>query len=82
MKKITIEVNGMACGMCEAHVCDVIRKNFNVKKVTASHVKKQAVIIAEAVDEQKLREVIATEGYTTGDCKTEEYLKKEFFSLF
>ena len=39
MVKITLEVEGMACGMCEAHVNDVIRKVFPVKKVTSSHTK-------------------------------------------
>ena len=34
MVKITLEVEGMACGMCEAHVNDAIRKAFPVKKVT------------------------------------------------
>ncbi len=35
MVKITLEVEGMACGMCEAHVNDAIRKAFPVKKVTS-----------------------------------------------
>ena len=39
MVKITLEVEGMACGMCEAHVNDAIRKAFPVKKVTSSHTK-------------------------------------------
>ena len=26
MLKTTVNVDGMACGMCEAHVCDAIRK--------------------------------------------------------
>ena len=32
MKKITVKVEGMRCGMCESHVNDLIRRNFNVKK--------------------------------------------------
>ena len=28
MVKITLDVEGMACGMCEAHVNDAIRKAF------------------------------------------------------
>ena len=32
MWKYTVEVNGMMCGMCEAHVNDAIRKAFPVKK--------------------------------------------------
>ena len=37
MVKITLEVEGMACGMCESHVNDAVRKTFPVKKVTSSH---------------------------------------------
>ena len=37
--KITLDIEGMACSMCEAHVNDTIRKNFPVKKVSASHSK-------------------------------------------
>ena len=47
MVQITVGVDGMACSMCEAHVSDAIRKAFPVKKVTASHTKGQAVIVAE-----------------------------------
>lgn len=39
MYKITLDVDGMACGMCEAHVNDAVRKAFQVKKVTSSHSK-------------------------------------------
>ena len=47
MVKITLEVEGMACGMCEAHVNDAIRKAFPVKKVTSSHTKGKTEILAE-----------------------------------
>ena len=33
MIKTTLKIDGMMCGMCEAHMNDVIRKNFKVKKV-------------------------------------------------
>ena len=36
MIETTVEVKGMMCGMCEAHVCDAIRGKFNVKKVSAA----------------------------------------------
>ena len=36
MVKITLDIEGMACGMCEAHVNDAIRKAFSVKKVSSS----------------------------------------------
>ena len=47
MVKITARIDGMMCSMCESHVNDAIRKAFPVKKVTASHKKGQAEILAE-----------------------------------
>lgn len=40
MLKITVSIEGMACGMCEAHINDTIRNAFQVKKVASSHTKK------------------------------------------
>ena len=34
MVKITLEVKGMACGMCESHINDTVRRQFEVKKVS------------------------------------------------
>ena len=36
MIETTVKVDGMMCGMCEAHVSDAIRGALPVKKVTAS----------------------------------------------
>ena len=36
MLKITVQVDGMMCGMCESHVNEAVRKAFKVKKVTSS----------------------------------------------
>ena len=47
MWKYTVEVNGMMCGMCEAHINDAVRKAFPVKKVNSSRSKKQTVILSE-----------------------------------
>lgn len=33
MVQMTLKVDGMACGMCEAHINDAIRSHFAVKKV-------------------------------------------------
>ena len=82
MKQTTVKVEGMRCGMCEAHVCDTIRKNFDVKKVTASHAENQVVIISEqSLDAEKLVDVISKEGYGVGDIETEDYQKKGLFSF-
>ena len=47
MVKTILKVQGMACGMCEAHVNDAVRKAFSVKKVTSSHAQGQTEIITE-----------------------------------
>ena len=55
MIETTVKVDGMMCGMCEAHVSDAIRDALPVKKVTASHTKGQAVILSETpLDEEAL----------------------------
>ena len=47
MTKTVLSIEGMACGMCEAHVNDAIRANFSVKKVSSSHKKGQTEVISE-----------------------------------
>ena len=47
MVKTTLGIDGMMCGMCESHMNDAIRNNFDVKKVTSSHSKKQTEVISE-----------------------------------
>ena len=79
--KYTVGVDGMACGMCEAHVNDAVRKTFPVKKVTSSHSKKQTVLVTqEPIDEVRLREVINATGYTVQSVNSEPYEKRGLFS--
>jgi len=79
MFKMTVEVEGMACGMCEVHINDAVRQNFTVKKVTSSHSRGKTEIIAETPpDGEKLRTVIAKSGYTVTGVHTEPYVKKGF----
>ena len=81
MFKTTVGIDGMACGMCEAHICSTIRKAMDVKKVSASHKKKLAEIITERpVDERLLREAIAPTGYGVTSFKCEPYEGKGFFA--
>ena len=82
MIKTTLGIDGMMCGMCESHMNDAIRNNFNVKKVNSSHTNKTTEIISEGqLDEDKLKQVVADTGYTMTSINTEEYEKKGF-SLF
>lgn len=83
MVKITVGIEGMACGMCEAHINEAVRNAFQVKKVTSSHTKKQAIIIAEQdILEQELKNVVAQAGYDAVSVNSEPYEKKGLFSAF
>ena len=83
MVKITMDIAGMACGMCEAHINEAVRNVFQVKKVTSSHTKKQTVIIAEQdIPEQDLKDVVAKAGYDAVSVSSEPYEKKGLFSAF
>lgn len=80
MYKTIAKVDGMRCGMCESHVNDVVRRNFDVKKVNASHAKGEVVIVSEQpVDEQKLRFAVGEQGYSVGTVTSEEYKQKGLF---
>lgn len=80
MTKITANIEGMACGMCEAHINNAVRQAFPVKKVTSSHTKKQTIIIAENdISESELKKVIADTGYEIVSVSSEPYEKKGLF---
>ena len=83
MTKITLKIDGMACGMCESHINDTVRKNFNVKKVTSSHSKGETVIIAEEnIPESALKAAIDPTGYKMVGYAAEPYEKKGLFGKF
>lgn len=80
MVKITVNIDGMSCGMCEAHINDAVRNAFTVKKVTSSHTKKETVILAEReIPEPELRKVIEKAGYDVISVSREPYEKKGLF---
>lgn len=77
MIQTTLKIDGMMCGMCESHINDAVRKDFPVKKVTASHSKGTCVILSEEpLDEAKLRDTIDATGYTLLDIQSQPYEKK------
>ena len=80
MWKYTVQVSGMMCGMCEAHVNDAVRKACSVKKVRSSHSKGETEIVApEELDEQVLRDAICAIGYEAGEIRKEPYKKWGLF---
>lgn len=80
MVKTILNIEGMACGMCESHVNECIRKYFDVKSVKSSHKKKTSEVISEnELDAEKLKAVIKETGYELKGISCEPYVKKGLF---
>ena len=64
MNKYILGIDGMRCGMCEAHVEETIRKNINVKKIKASHIKNNVIVITEEnLTEDDFKKILDPTGY-------------------
>lgn len=74
MYKNIIGIEGMACGMCEAHIADAIRGAFpDAKKVKVSRRRKNAVFVTqEPVEEGAVKAVIDDTGYRFVDFRSSE----------
>ena len=81
MIKTTVKVDGMMCGMCEAHVADAIRNAIpEAKKVSASRAKKEATFLSEEKpDEKVIKNAVTATGYDFISVSSEEYKKKGLF---
>ena len=72
MVKVELKIDGMACGMCEAHVNDALRNHFTVKKLKSSYKKGKTEFLAEtAPTEAELHEVLDPTGYRLVEYKIE-----------
>lgn len=79
MKKLILKIDGMKCGMCEAHVKDSIRNSCNCKHLKASHIKNEAsMIIDDDTDINIIVSAIEKEGYHVLGKEISEYEKKGF----
>ena len=81
MNKITLIIDGMMCGMCEAHINDTIRMVYpKAKKVASSHSKGETTFLLDGeADESALKAAIAETGYEFKGIKSEPFVKKGFF---
>lgn len=81
MIKTTLKIEGMMCGMCEAHVCDAIRRAVpTAKKVSASRSRGEAAFLTEeAVDTDALKAAIDATGYKCLGAESAPYEKKGWF---
>lgn len=77
MNKYILGINGMRCGMCESHINDTMRKNFQIKKVESSHIKNQTIVISEQeISEQDFKNALAPTGYELHSYEKTEAVKK------
>lgn len=80
MVQTTLGIDGMMCGMCEAHVNDAIRRSFTVKSVKSNRKKKQCVIVSDKpLDENRVRQVLAETGYELLCVDVGPYQKRGLF---
>lgn len=81
MIKTTLKIEGMMCGMCEAHICEAIRKAVpSARKVSASRSKGEATFLTEeAPDEAALKAAIDATGYACLGVDSVPYEKKGWF---
>ncbi|MCR5496000.1 MAG: FeoB-associated Cys-rich membrane protein [Treponema sp.] len=60
-----VEIDGMMCPMCESHVNDAIRNNFDVKSVKSFFKTGICLIVSEkSLDKEKITQVLKASGYT------------------
>jgi copper chaperone len=71
-------IEGMACGMCEAHISDTLRNTFpDIRRLTVSHRKNLASFISnEKLDEETLRDAIEKTGYRYRGCDVQPWEPK------
>ena len=73
LTEVIVGIDGMMCGMCEAHIKDAIREQFpEAKGLSASHIKAQAIFyLPEGMPEEAIVEALHAGidplGYTVGD---------------
>ena len=81
MIQTVLKIDGMMCGMCEAHVADAIRKAVPAaKKVAASRSKGEASFLTEeAIDEATLKAAIDATGYACLSVASAPCEKKGWF---
>ncbi len=80
MQKVTVKIDGMRCGMCEAHIRDTIRTaQPDAKRVKASRRRGEATFLCEYPSDRKLRRAIDGTGYVFLSLSAEEYKKRGLF---
>ncbi len=64
MNKYILGIDGMACGMCELHVEEAISKSLKAKKIKASHIKNNLIVITDLeMSEDDYHKILDPTGY-------------------
>ena len=83
MFKITVEVEGMKCPMCEAHTNNAVKEALNVREVTSSHKENKTTILSDVdIPDTQIIDAIAETGYTVGHITHEELKKRSLLHFF
>lgn len=81
--KIILQIDGMMCPKCEAHMNEAVKSSFKVKKVESSHKLKQTVILTEAdISDEDLAKVAEKAGYQILSVSRKQEPQKSLFSIF
>ncbi len=85
MTEVTLTVDGMMCGMCEAHIKDAVRKRIpEAKHLSADHTKGTATFRLEkempkSMLTHELKSEFSPMGYELLDLETKEVEDKKGF---
>ncbi len=79
MNKIILKINGMKCGMCEAHVNNLFRTKLNIKKIKSNHIKNETLIFTNLeISDDSLKNALENSGYTIESIEREDAKKTIF----
>lgn len=82
MEKITLNIDGMMCVRCEAHMNDTVKKLFGISKVSSSHKDRKTVIVTDKkITDVQLKQAVEKAGYTLLGIDRVNEEKKGIFSF-
>lgn len=77
MVETILKIDRLVCGLCEAHVDQLIRNHFEIQKVKSNHRKSETKIISEQpLDQNRLTEIIEADGYRIVEIQEKQLEKK------
>lgn len=83
MYKSIVQIEGMRCGMCEAHINDAIRKAVDPERVSSSCSRNRTVILSkEMLSEEVIQKTVNDTGYRFRSMEQKQYEKNGLFSFF